>query len=201
LVRARRRSHNKEENSWIGYTDLLGNALLILLLTVSVSSLARGLNEKPPLLSLTEAESFRFDSGSYALSHDFQQALQQRLPEIRATIQRYRVDTIEVIGHTDGQPSSGAGNLDRRLPALPAGDAPTGIQPGSNADLGLLRALAVAEVLRRSLDPDGTTLTIRPYSAGSLIDPGGRPTPADLKSRPERRRIDVRFTRQEDNFQ
>lgn len=197
MARARRRSRHEEENAWIGYTDLLGNSLLILLLTVAVSGLARGLNEKPPLLSLTEAESFRFATGSYALSDEFRRALRQRLPEIRETIQRYRVDTVEVIGHTDGQPSSGAGDLDRRLPALPAGRAPTGIQPGSNADLGLLRALAVADALRRSLDPSGTTLTIRPYSAGSLLDPEGRPIPADTRSRPERRRIDVRFTRRE----
>ncbi|NQV11687.1 MAG: flagellar motor protein [Cyanobacteria bacterium] len=183
----------------MGYTDLLSTSLLILLLTVAVSSLARARNEKAPLLPLTEAESFRFDSGSYLLSQEFKVALQKRLPEINQIIAKYQVDTVEVIGHTDGQPSGNVSNLDGRLPKVGGQAMLSGFLAGSNADLGLLRAISVSNYLRGVLKPTGPTLTIRPYSAGSLIDTTGLYAPADTKGRAERRRIEVRFTRQENN--
>lgn len=194
-----RRSKESDTNYWIGYTDLLSNSLLILLLTVAVAALARASNEKPPLVPLTERESFRFSTGSYALGPDFRQALDRRLPEIREIIRKYRIDSVEVIGHTDGQPSPGMSNLDLLLPKANSSPALSGYNAGSNTDLGLLRALAVANELRLKLDPQGSRdLIIRPYSAGSLITPDGRYAPADTKERAERRRIELRFTRQEE---
>lgn len=198
MNRRRRSNRSDDSTSWIGYTDLLGNSLLILLLTVAVSALARGLNEKPPLLSLTEAESFRFSTGSYTLTSQFKAALQARLPEIRQTINKYRIDTVEIIGHTDGRPSSGTSNLDFRLPSAGTSSEMNGFNPGSNIDLGLLRAIAVANYLRSLLEQKDQPLMIRPYSAGSLIDTAGHYAPADDRDRAERRRIEVRFTRREE---
>jgi outer membrane protein OmpA-like peptidoglycan-associated protein len=198
-MKRRRRSNGSDDSTnWIGYTDLLGNSLLILLLTVAVSALARGLNEKPPLLALTEAESFRFDTGSYKLSDQFKAALQARLPEIRKTIDKYRIDTVEIIGHTDGRPSSGTSNLDFRLPSAGISAELNGYDPGSNIDLGLLRAMSVANYLRNLLEQEDQSFMIRPYSAGSLIDTAGNYAPADNRDRAERRRIEVRFTRREE---
>lgn len=194
-----RRHHQEDANAWIGYTDLLSNSLLILLVTMIAAALARANNEKPPLLRLTEQESFRFPTGNYTLSTDFVKALDRRLPEIKTTIDKYRIDSIEVIGHTDGQPSPGTSNLDAMLSRQGQSKNLLGYQSGSNTDLGLLRALSVANYLRLKLDPSGhNKLAIRPYSAGSLIDASGRYAPADTRSQIERRRIELRFTRQEE---
>ncbi|MEY3326565.1 MAG: hypothetical protein RL044_518 [Actinomycetota bacterium] len=200
MARSKRHVLDMDTNYWIGYTDLLSNSLLILLLTVAVTSIARATNEKPPLLRLTEQESFRFGTGSYQLSPDFKRRLDKRIPEIMKTIERYRIDSVEVIGHTDGQPSPGRSNLDLLLPNASRTSTLAGYQPGSNTDLGLLRALAVANHLRLRLDPSGERgLVIRSYSASSLIASDGRYSPADSRAQAERRRIEIRFTRLEEN--
>lgn len=200
MARAKRRRNETDSTYWIGYTDLLSNSLLILLLTVVIAAFAKASNEKPPLLRLTEQESFRFGTGSYSLSNVFRKRLDQRIPEIRETISKYRIDSVEVIGHTDGQPSPGMSNLDLLLPNANQSSLVLGYQVGSNTDLGLLRAVAVANYLRLKLDPKGKLgLIIRPYSAGSLIASDGRYAPADTRDRAERRRIEVRFTRNKEN--
>jgi outer membrane protein OmpA-like peptidoglycan-associated protein len=199
MVRHVRRSRDADTNYWIGYTDLLSSSLLILVLTIAISTLARANNEKPPLVRLTERESFRFPTGSYVLSPAFIKALDNRVPEILETIRKYRIDSVEVIGHTDGQPSPGTSNLDLLLPKANRSTTLSGFRAGSNADLGLLRALAVANHLKGRLDPEGAIgLTIRPYSAGSLIANDGAYAPADNNDRAERRRIELRFTRQQE---
>ena len=200
MARSKRRGRESDTNYWMGYTDLLSNSLLVLLLTIAVASLARANNEKPPLLRLTEKESFRFGTGSYALKPQFKTALDSRLPWIQEQIKKYRIDSVEVIGHTDGQPSPGSSNLDLLLPK--AGSSPNlkGYQSGSNTDLGLLRALAVSNYLKGKLAESGIKdITMRPYSAGSLIAIDGAYTPADTKDRADRRRIELRFTREEDS--
>lgn len=200
MSRSRTRRREGDSSYWIGYTDLLSNSLLVLLLTITVAALARANNEKPPLLRLTEKESFRFGTGSYALNAQFKASLDRRLPWIKEQIDKYRIDSVEVIGHTDGQPSPGSSNLDLLLPRAGNSFAMQSYQSGSNTDLGLLRALAVANYLKAKLDASGTKgITVRPYSAGSLIAEDGGYAPADTKDRADRRRIELRFTRQEDS--
>lgn len=200
MPRSRRTSNEGDTNYWIGYTDLLSNSLLVLLLTIAVAALARANNEKPPLLRLTEKESFRFGTGSYALTPQFRAALDDRLPWIQEQIKKYRIDSVEVIGHTDGQPSPGSSNLDLLLPKAGSSSNLSGYQSGSNTDLGLLRALAVSNYLKTKLSKSGIQdVTVRPYSAGSLIAIDGAFSPADIKDRADRRRIELRFTRQEDS--
>jgi outer membrane protein OmpA-like peptidoglycan-associated protein len=117
---------------------------------------------------------------------------------IQEQISKYRIDSVEVIGHTDGQPSPGNSNLDLLLPKAGRASVLQGYQTGSNTDLGLLRALAVSNYLRGKLEDRGFKgLIIRPYSAGSLITEDGFYAPADSKDRADRRRIELRFTRQE----
>jgi len=198
MARSRRRGGEGETNYWIGYTDLLSNSLLVLLLTIAVAALARANNEKPPLLRLTEKESFRFGTGSYTLSSQFRAALDSRLPWIQEQIKKYRIDSVEVIGHTDGQPSPGSSNLDLLLPKAGSSSHLMGYQSGSNTDLGLLRALAVSNYLKAKLAAGGVqNVIVRPYSAGSLIAIDGAYAPADTKDRADRRRIELRFTRAE----
>ena len=198
MAHSKRRARDSDTNYWVGYTDLLSNSLLVLLLTISIAALARANNEKPPLLRLTEKESFRFGTGSYALNSQFKAALDSRLPWIKEQIIKYRIDSVEVIGHTDGQPSPGSSNLDLLLPKAGGSANMKGYQSGSNTDLGLLRALAVSNYLKSKLAASGIKdVTVRPYSAGSLIATDGSYTPADTKDRADRRRIELRFTRQE----
>jgi outer membrane protein OmpA-like peptidoglycan-associated protein len=198
MSRSRRKQREGDTNYWIGYTDLLSSSLLVLLLTIAVAALARASNEKPPLLRLTEKESFRFGTGSYSLNPQFRAALDSRLPWIQEQIKKYRIDSVEVIGHTDGQPSPGSSNLDLLLPNAGTTSNMKGYQSGSNTDLGLLRALAVANYLKAKLATSGVNdITVRPYSAGSLIAVDGAYAPADTKDRDDRRRIELRFTRQE----
>lgn len=200
MARSRRRNRDGDTNYWMGYTDLLSNSLLVLLLTIAIASLARANNEKPPLLRLTEKESFRFGTGSYALNPQFKAALDSRLPWIKEQIKKYRIDSVEVIGHTDGQPSPGSSNLDLLLPKAGSSSNLSGYQSGSNTDLGLLRALAVSNYLQAKLAASGIQdVTVRPYSAGSLIAIDGAYAPADTKDRADRRRIELRFTRQENS--
>jgi outer membrane protein OmpA-like peptidoglycan-associated protein len=198
MSRSKRNARESETNYWVGYTDLLSNSLLVLLLTISIAALARANNEKPPLLRLTEKESFRFGTGSYTLNKQFKAALDSRLPWIKEQITKYRIDSVEVIGHTDGQPSPGSSNLDLLLPKAGRSTNLQGYNSGSNTDLGLLRALAVSHYLKSKLAASGIEdVTVRPYSAGSLIATDGSYTPADTKDRADRRRIELRFTRQE----
>jgi len=200
MARSKRRGGEGETNYWIGYTDLLSNSLLVLLLTIAVAALARANNEKPPLLRLTEKESFRFGTGSYTLNPQFKAALDSRLPWIQEQIKKYRINSVEVIGHTDGQPSPGISNLDLLLPKAGSSSNLMGYQSGSNTDLGLLRALAVSNYLKAKLAAGGVqNVTVRPYSAGSLIAINGAYAPADTKDRADRRRIELRFTREENS--
>ena len=222
-----RRTRGKEGdngiNPWLGYTDVLSSMLLIILLAMGLVTLAKALNEKPPLISLTETDKFIFATGSYGLSQDFLDALEDKYTnDIKPTLEAYDVDVIEVIGHTDGQPNPRrTSNLDRQLQmVLPEGGF-TGFQSGSNSnpdpassgsgswwigrladfrygsntDLGLLRAMVVAMYLQARLEKDQLDVRIRPYSASSLLDPEGNFNPAPAVDDETRRRIDLRFTR------
>ncbi|WP_143324599.1 hypothetical protein [Candidatus Synechococcus spongiarum] len=174
--------------------------LLIVVLAMGLVTLAKALNEKPPLISLTEtdSEAFKFDTGSYGLSQGFLNALDERYTnDIKPTIEAFDVDVIEVIGHTDGQPNPRvASNLDRRLQTVTLQGGLTGLQYSSNAELGLLRAIAVGMYLQSRLEKDQLPVGIRPYSAASLLDLQGNFNPAPAVSDDRtRRRIDLRFTR------
>ena len=67
------------------------------------------------------------------------------------------------------------------------------LKPGSNADLGLMRALSVIKVLQKN--PQLTGLEFRAYSAAQLTLPEGNFAPINRESDPNRRRIEIRFTR------
>ena len=94
-------------------------------------------------------------------------------------IVKYRIDTIEVIGHTDGQPSPGISNLDIKLlnEFENSGEIINGLNTGSNVDLGLLRALSVAAFLREKLKTK--MCNAFNFYSSSLIDLSGQYQPAD----------------------
>lgn len=173
--------------------------------------LRRQLHDKPPNIQIVDKEGYRFESGSSAMGSDFISALRRNeFPVLaneivdREAEGRVKVDTLEIIGHTDGAPLSSSGNLDKRLPDVLAGLLRiSSLTPGSNNDLGLLRALAVREQWEGFIDGHEKReilrkIHIRCYSAGQTILPYAKEhAVADDFRQPDplARRIEMRLTR------
>ena len=153
--------------------------------------------DKPPIITLDEARGYSFRTASAALSEEFARAIDgEIIPRLCGIFEEYGVDVVEVIGHTDGQPAGrGIGNLDVALESVAAGVLPVeALVFGSNADLGLMRAVAVARRLRESGRLAGH-VQIRVYSAAQLLLPDGTISPPYRNDDPSRRRIELRFTK------
>jgi len=166
---------------------------LVLLVAVGAGS-AGTENDQPPIITIKETEGYTFRTGSAELSPDFVRLLDDSIaPKLRQLADSFRCDVVEVIGHTDGQAVLMLSNLDRLFTAS-ADTLSTSLVPGSNADLGLMRAWAVAIRLRAAKTLRG--LTFYGYSAGQAIDIDGSYAAAgDRSDRPERRRIELRLRR------
>jgi cell division protein FtsB len=181
-----------------------------------IKELRRQLHDKPPNIQFSESEkdkeTYRFGSGSSVMNPDFIKGLRQNefaklADEIigREEEGRVKVDTLEIIGHTDGAPLSSDGNLDQKLPEVLAGPLTriSSLTPGSNNDLGLLRALAVREQWEYFIDSHEQReilrkIAIRCYSAGQTILPDAKADPGagDFRKPDARaRRIEMRLTR------
>ncbi|MDB4288934.1 hypothetical protein N9947_03090, partial [bacterium] len=179
--------------------------------------------DAPTVVIGEHVKEFRFDSGSPVISRKFSEALRNSIVNenggeikdapfyeiARSVIERQeRINTLEIIGHTDGTPLSRiGGNLDQKLPELLAGDRKDlkSLKAGSNNDLGLLRALALKQEWLSFVDtyPDVKkrevlrSLNIRCYSAGQTILPKAVkiPTAKDYKNNDDNaRRIEMRLT-------
>ena len=176
-------------------------------------NLSRQLHDQPPNIQFSEQKKdYHFGSSSSSMGPKFVAGLRKtefkRLADeivARQEEDRVKVDTLEIIGHTDGQPfSGGRGNLDQGLPHVLTGDRKIStLTPGSNNDLGLLRALAVREQWRAFIaDHDHpeilNTINIHCYSAGQTIlpFPKSQPEPGDFSQDDgQARRIEMRLTR------
>lgn len=149
--------------------------------------------DQPPLIVLSEADGYTFESGKADISLAFERQIQQVIAyRIQVEAIGCSCDVVEVIGHTDGQLVGTRSNLDRELGyAVHFGAA---LSPGSNADLGLMRAWAVADHLRRH--PATAHLRYYGFSAAQMIQPSGTyAPPGDIADRAERRRIEIRLRR------
>ncbi len=130
---------------------------------------------RPPIVVLSEANRrYEFEVGSAVISDNYKQALlEQIVPQLERHSRECGCDAIEVIGHTDGLPVGGRSNLDRELvAAFNRAELPQ-LVPGSNLDLGMLRALSIVRVLRAA-QREGALPRIRyflPYSAGQMLRP------------------------------
>ena len=184
---------------WLAYTDLLSSTLMILTVAIVVSALAKLVNQKPPIIRLSDAADYRFATGSYLISPQFRKQLtSKQLPEIKKAIRCYGIDTIEIIGHTDSRPNPGGSNLDS-FSQDKNKIVSTNVRSGSNADLGLLRAISVENLLRDSLNEKFPNLDFRSYSASSFVGPENYVSSrnANRDDQQAKRRIEVRFTRSE----
>jgi len=194
-------SRREPETPWLSFTDLLSNALILLSLVLVFSTIARTINERPPVIQLPDNEKFRFPSGDYQLSSAFLKALEtDKIPEIKKALTCFGVDTIDIIGHTDGQPNSGSGNLDSAfLAGKGALNLRKELRAGSNVDLGLLRAIAVQRAVESKISKEIPNVLYRVYSAGSIINVDGIMEPVTNRDDKQRRRIEIRFTRSREN--
>ncbi|MCC5631346.1 flagellar motor protein [Nostoc sphaeroides] len=206
---ARRSRHNdyKEDlNIWPAFTDLMSNAFMILLLLLLIATTKYTISQisnpgTPPIL-LIKDENSRFDPGSAVIPTTMLDYINNKLvPDIESTTKSYNINTVEIIGHTDEQPVSIiSSNLDSNLEAAasPGGSVST-LKAGSNADLGLMRSLAVVkELLKIQQQNKMSGVQFRAYSAAQLILPNGEfaPIPQEKRqSESKRRRIEIRFTR------
>jgi len=161
-----------------------------------------------------KTEQFRFKSGEAVLSPEWLRNLSAEnggFDQVATLIRNRKgnlvtdVDTLLVIGHTDGQPvDAGSSNLDGRIfDCLQPGAGPEQLQPGSNTDLGLMRAMAVANAWSKyaAAQPDASALSairVRFLSAGAT-DPVDSRWLSDrtefTKRHDESRRMELRLIR------
>lgn len=156
----------------------------------------RGEHNWPPIIRFREADGEFFALGRAEITEGLAQKIKREIPTLLKQIEEYKVNVIEVIGHTDEQPVQGTtSNLDFiALKVVNEGVPAAQIVVTDNAGLGLARALAVVRVLRSDKRLDG--VTILPLSAAQLTDTTGKlsdgKSAGDVK---ERRRIEIRLRR------
>ncbi len=152
----------------------------------------------PPVVVIENSGDFQFDSGSARLSNALREYIRTDLVERIETITQQRdIYIVEIIGHTDGQATAtGKSNLDTNLEAVARGDKPSSeLNPGSNADLGLMRALEVVKELQ-AVQKQGRLqgIQFRAYSAAQLLLPSGEFANPSSEPDASRRRIEIRFS-------
>lgn len=194
-----------QTNIFQSFTDLMSNAFMILCLFLLLALLQsqklnqnlrqanKRLQSASPILIDEKSKRFRFPSGSAELSSEIKKHLREEtLPEIKQNLRDKDIDFIQVIGHTDGQVINQSGNLDKNLEQVAQGEIKVKeLIPGSNTDLGLMRALAVVQELQKTRELKD--IKFRAYSAGQLYLDKGELAGVERKKNSARRRIEIRF--------
>ena len=156
------------------------------------------LKSAPPVVVIQDSGGYQFDSGSANLPRELKEYITLDLVDrIERISQQRNLYVVEIIGHTDGQVNFGNGNLDRQLEEVARGEQPVDrLKPGSNADLGLMRALEVVKQLQAVQEQTGRLkgVQFRPYSAAQLQLPSGDFASPNRDPDPNRRRIEIRFS-------
>lgn len=151
----------------------------------------------PPIIRLTEADGFSFETNSSLIGRGFEgRLLEQVVPRILAIAKAYRVDTIDIVGHTDERPAAGDSNLDERLLPYLNGQVGGMLTVSDNAGLGLARAAVVARILALEARIREGGYQVLPMSGAQVILTDGTiadgSDPGDV---PDRRRIEIRMRR------
>ena len=158
----------------------------------------RRLKSAPPVVVIQDSGGYQFDSGSANLPRELKDYITMDLVDrIERISQQRNLYVVEIIGHTDGQVNFGNGNLDRQLEEVAQGKQPIdSLKPGSNADLGLMRALEVVKQLQAVQEQTGRLkgVQFRPYSAAQLQLPTGEFSSPNRNPDANRRRIEIRFS-------
>lgn len=208
------RQADEELNIWSAFSDLMSNAFIIAVLFLTLAIIRSAIaqtnlnktietqkqNAPPPILVIEDKGVYRFASGSAEISPVMDQYIKTKIvPQIEQHTQQYKINIVEIIGHTDGQGNGDiVSNLDKNLEAAASATIPVNqLKAGSNADLGLMRSLAVVQVLRNIQKTSNRLqgLKFRAYSAAQLILPDGNFATVNRNPDASRRRIEIRFTR------
>jgi hypothetical protein len=156
------------------------------------------LKSAPPVVVIQDSGGFQFDSGSAILPDDLKKYITLDLVDrIEKISQQRSLYVVEIIGHTDGQINFSNGNLDQQLEDVAQGKLPVeSLKAGSNADLGLMRALEVVKQLQTVQAQTGRLegVQFRAYSAAQLQLPSGDFASANRNPSANRRRIEIRFS-------
>lgn len=186
------------------FTDLMSNAfmilcLLLLLVLFQSQKLNKDLKEAnkrlqsaSPIVIDESSGNFKFKSGSAELNPQLKNYISTKInPQINKILQEREIDFIQIIGHTDGEGIKQNSNLDKTLEIVAKGTQPVSkLSAGSNADLGLMRALAVVQELQKT---GLKNVEIRAYSAAQLYLPSGKLASVNRQPDETRRRIEIRF--------
>ena len=206
--RSRNSNSNKTLNVWPAFADVMSNSFMILSLFLLIIIVAwqtevsalrteiASLKSQPPI-EIKDAPEHRFESGSAVLSPGLQLYIEDTLvTQIEDYAQGKEGYIVQVIGHTDGERNNRfASDLDEELEAIALGRKNIStLTPGSNADLGLMRALAVVQELQKNRSLQGLGLEFRAYSAAQLYLPSGEYAGINRNPDRSRRRIEIRFS-------
>lgn len=183
-----------------------------------IHELITQLNDKPPIINLTGKKgenepdaplAIVFQSGKATLKSEFTETLHQNIfPDVGQLLKKYKsIDTLEIVGHTDGSKVSTRSNLDESIASHFAGSNNfSSMTPGSNCDLGLMRALAIRQAWNQWLDEQDELshlkkIDVRCYSAAQTVPPADSKAATSpsfrshwLESNQDARRIEIRFT-------
>ncbi len=197
-------SNIESEGIFQSFTDLMSNAFMILSLLLllvlfqsqklnqDLQEANRRLKSASPIVIDESSGNFKFKSGSAELNPQLKNHIDTKISkDIKQILRSREIDFIQIIGHTDGEGIQQYSNLDGRLEFVAQGEQPfSKLKPGSNADLGLMRALAVVQELQQT---GLNNVTFRAYSAAQLYLPSGELALADRQPDETRRRIEIRF--------
>jgi flagellar motor protein MotB len=201
-----KRQSNATMQSEIFIVLMIVMVLLFIITSFYISKLKE--HQQPPLIILDEAHGYSFSSSSALLNNIFSKQLEKTvIKEIKNFSKKYKCDTVEIYGYTDGQPFSvntarSTQSFDKSLHKclVEQGCDIDAIQTSSNLELGMKRAVSVVEFLKpRLLNKQSYIKTIRPYSGGAFIDSKGEIAKIDdTKGDKYRRRIEIRLSRSHD---
>ena len=186
------------------FTDLMSNAFMILCLFLllvlfqsqklnqDLKEANKKLQSASPIVIDESSGKFQFKSGSAELNSQLKSHIATNInPQIKDILQERAIDFIQVIGHTDGAGINQNSNLDKTLETVAQGKQPfSKLSAGSNADLGLMRALAVVQELQKT---GLKNVEFRAYSAAQLYLPDGKLATVNRQADETRRRIEIRF--------
>ena len=199
------RDEDKSVDVYPAFTDLMSNAFMILSLFLllalfqsynlisKLEEANRKLQTATPIVIDEKSGKFKFQSGSAELSPALKTYIRQRIiPAIETITKDREIDFIQVIGHTDGQGIQKTSNLDKNIESVASRKQSVKmLVPGSNTDLGLMRALAVVQ----EIESTGKLKNVkfRAFSAGQLYLPSGKLAAVNRDADASRRRIEIRF--------
>jgi DNA repair exonuclease SbcCD ATPase subunit len=156
------------------------------------------LKSAPPVVVIQDSGEYQFASGSAVLPTELKSYIVRDLVDrIERVSQQRNLYIVEIIGHTDGQVNFGNGNLDEKLEEVARGqESINNLKPGSNADLGLMRALEVVKQLQEVQQKTGRLAGVKfhAYSAAQLHLPSGDFADVNRNQDASRRRIEIRFS-------